>query len=250
LKAPYQRTYDSSLNSFQSYVLVILPDPNKTRYKQKNFQMTNSKAITLLLFLFISKSLISQNLIREPYIQAVWGDSATITWKTDLTAKSCAVIIKNKNTKTKHSGTLLEHEGAIINSVTIKNLKPNKKYHYQILSNNKVLAQGPEYYLISAPKKSRKFTFYALGDIGERVTKSFAAKTANSINNIKERPEFGLGLGDIIYPNGESKVYDVQLFEPFKNVFNLKYAIENPCLPQARYYKLKLLQISHLTHVC
>jgi len=192
----------------------------------------NDLLLSFLLFM-ITLSLVGQNLIRQPYLQTVWKDSVSVIWKTDTTAKNCELRyhylekkrsfvfwkrqVKKVATK---SGKLIPHAGEILNEVVLKSLKPDTKYHYEIYSNGKRLASGNDYYFVTAPrKKGKRFSFFALGDIGATKNQSFADKTANQINELSVRPDFGLGLGDIVYPKGESKVYDDQLFEPFENVF-------------------------------
>lgn len=187
-----------------------------------------------LLMLLATFNLAGQDLIRQPYLQTAWADSVSIIWKTDNTTKNCELKYsyteekkfllfwkrKIEKTETK-SGKLIPHAGAILNEVVLRKLKPGTKYQYEIYSNGKQLAAGKDYYFVTAPvKKGEQFSFFALGDIGERIKKkSFAGKAANQINQLALRPDFGLGLGDIVYPRGQSKVYDEQLFQPFENVF-------------------------------
>lgn len=192
----------------------------------------NEILLSFLLFL-ATLSLVGQNLIRQPYLQTVWRDSVSVIWKTDTIAKNCELryhYIEKKRSfvfwkrqvkkVAAKSGKLIQHAGEILNEVVLKNLKPNTKYHYEIYSNGKQLASGNDYYFITAPRKNgKRFSFFALGDIGATKKQSFADKTANQINKLIVRPDFGLGLGDIVYPKGESKVYDDQLFKPFENVF-------------------------------
>lgn len=114
---------------------------------------------------------------------------------------------------------MVTHEGNVFNEVQLNNLVPNKKYNYEIYSNGHLLASGPEYHLTTSPKKEQAFSFYALGDIGAPPSWSFAKEPAKRIEELKQKPDFGLGLGDIVYPKGESSNYDNHLFKPFENVF-------------------------------
>ena len=160
-------------------------------------------------------------LIRQPYLQMVRPTTTTITWKTDSITKNCLVEFqeKNKFKKTIIKGSLINHEGNLFNEVIISNLNPNTTYNYSVYSNGHLLASGKEYYFKTAPKKENKFTFFALGDIGAPAAWSFAKEPAIKITELINKPDFGLGLGDIVYPKGESKNYDNQLFKPFEEVF-------------------------------
>ena len=165
---------------------------------------------------------IKPDLIREPYLQKVRKDSTFITWKTNGVVKNCYVSITERATKSNSiiKGYLTPHEGFMFNEVAISGLKPNTIYNYSIYSNGHLLAGGTDYYFKTAPKdKNSPFSFYALGDIGAKEQGSFAMEPANRITELAIKPDFGLGLGDIVYPKGESKNYDNHLFKPFKDVF-------------------------------
>jgi hypothetical protein len=193
------------------------------------------KKTTLLLILFLTlitcKSIdktvgvitIGEKpvLLRQPYLQMIRPTTATITWKTDSLVKTCFVEYKKKQSSKKKTikGTLVNHEGNTFNEVIIEGLKPETKYYYSIYSNGHMLASGDDYFFTTAPKKEKEFTFYALGDIGAPAAWSFAEKPAIKITELAIKPDFGLGLGDIVYPKGESKNYDDQLFKPFEEVF-------------------------------
>lgn len=161
-------------------------------------------------------------LLRQPYLQMVRPTTATITWKTNAIAKSCHVVF-NEKTKAElrsETGQLVVHEGNTFNEVKIENLDPETAYSYAIYSNGHLLASGNDYHFTTAPdNQSTAFSFYALGDIGEKEDISFAKEPATRIRELTVKPDFGLGLGDIVYPKGESKNYDIHLFKPFQEVF-------------------------------
>lgn len=161
-------------------------------------------------------------LIRQPYLQMVRPTTATITWKTNSVSKTCTVVINKDNSENKEAikGSVITHEGNNFNEVVLENLKPETTYNYAIYSNGHLLASGENYHFTTAPNnKKTPFTFYALGDIGAKEKWSFAKEPAARITELSKKPDFGLGLGDIVYPKGESKNYDNHLFKPFQEVF-------------------------------
>ena len=188
---------------------------------------------TILLFSCWSTLTINaQDLLREPYLQTVWADSAMVIWKTDISVENCSIkysyiehkrflFWKRKVKKSKTvAGIVSVHNREKYNEVVLKNLNHDTKYFYEIYSNGKKLAGGNDYYFITTPKKKGdRFSFYALGDIGAKQPRGFANESANEINKFSPRPDFGLGLGDIVYPKGSSKSYDTNLFKPFEKVF-------------------------------
>ena len=111
--------------------------------------MKPKRVFLLFIFVFASFAVRSeaQELLRQPYLQAVWADSTTIMWKTDSTVKKCMVRyttiqkkrflfffkkeIKVSETK---EGSLNLHAGAKLNEVVLKNLRPDTKYFYEVFS--------------------------------------------------------------------------------------------------------------------
>lgn len=196
--------------------------------------MKKAIPIVILLLFFACKSTSNMldakieafgeqpELLRQPYLQMVREDSVIISWKTNEISSNCFVEFfkKGKKKSSLVKGYLTLHEGNMFNEVSISGLKPETTYNYSIYSNGHLLATGEDYHFITAPdNKNTAFTFYALGDIGAPNKWSFAQEPAARITELKNKPDFGLGLGDIVYPKGESKNYDNHLFKPFKEVF-------------------------------
>lgn len=162
------------------------------------------------------------NLVRQPYLQMVRPTAATITWKTNATITESLVVYNQLGSNKKYlvKADTTHHEGNVFSEVSLDNLKPSEKYMYKVYSNGYLLAEGEDYYFTTAPdNKKKSFTFYALGDIGANPKWGFAKEPANRITELETKPDFGLGLGDIVYPKGESANYDNHLFKPFENVF-------------------------------
>lgn len=183
-------------------------------------------------------------LIRQPYLQNVFKDSVSILWKTSvadncyikygisypLTSKQTGKIILHKigNSKTANIIEVVEDNGDIkhyytypdsintyMNEVTINGLKRGQKYYYEVYTNDEKLVSGKEYYFITEKENNSAFSFYAMGDIGESSKKSgFQDVTARQISYLKNKPNFGIGLGDIVYKDGESEWYDEYFFNP------------------------------------
>tara|TARA_R110002096_G_scaffold400804_2_gene597512 strand:- start:1728 stop:2996 length:1269 start_codon:yes stop_codon:yes gene_type:complete len=165
---------------------------------------------------------VKPELIRQPYLQMVIEDSVIITWKTNEISSNCYVeFVENETNKASViKGYLTPHEGFMFNEVSISGLNPETTYNYSIYSNGHLLATGEDYHFTTASDdKNTAFTFYALGDIGAPNNWGFAKEPAARISELKNKPDFGLGLGDIVYPKGESKNYDNHLFKPFQQVF-------------------------------
>ncbi|WP_348636603.1 metallophosphoesterase family protein [Mariniflexile litorale] len=163
---------------------------------------------------------IKVELLREPYLQNSFADSISILWKTNAGEKSFVKYGKTKDLNST-SYSVAEKDGDFLrHTVTLKGLDRGEKYFYAIYSDDQLLASGDDYYFRVEPlDKNSKFSFYAMGDIGEPVEKGgFPQITSYQINSLKEKPNFGIGLGDIIYPDGESLYADEYLFKPMEAI--------------------------------
>ncbi len=162
----------------------------------------------------------SVKLVRQPYLQNAFKDSISILWNTN-TGKTALVKYGELNALNLEArGNVLNDSAIVRNTVTIKGLERGKKYYYAIYSDNELLASGEDYSFVSEPPEGiHEFSFYAMGDIGEPVaTGGFPMITAHQINNLPQRPNFGIGLGDIIYPDGKSFFADEYLFKPMEPI--------------------------------
>jgi len=154
-------------------------------------------------------------LIRKPYLQTLFADSVSILWKTSNAAESCYVMYGQDSLNNRIDGVLERQRVNTMNEVTITGLEFGKKYFYSVYTNDSLLVSGEDYYFIISPDSTADaFSFYAMGDIGQPKHRGgFPDVTAYQIDHLKKRPDFGLGLGDILYLAGESEVADKYLFD-------------------------------------
>jgi|GEM_PF-2018890 len=154
-------------------------------------------------------------LIRKPYLQTVFADSVSILWKTTNTAKSCYVMYGQNSPTSRIDGKVINQRVNTMNEVTISGLELGQKYYYEVYTNDSLLVSGEDYYFITSPDSTTNtFSFYAMGDIGQPKHRGgFPDITAYQIDHLPNRPDFGIGLGDILYLEGESEVADKYLFD-------------------------------------
>ena len=159
-------------------------------------------------------------LLREPYLQNSFADSISVLWNTNKAKKSYVKYGKTKDLNLTTIGEVKIDSAIVRSTVTLKGLERGVKYYYAIYSDDKLLASGDDYFFrTESLDKNSRFTFYAMGDIGEPVkTGGFPQVTSYQINNLKEKPNFGIGLGDIIYPDGKSSFADEYLFKPMEPI--------------------------------
>lgn len=159
-------------------------------------------------------------LVRQPYLQMAFKDSISILWNSNI-GKTAVVKYGTLNNLDKSAkGIVLIDSSIVRNTVTLRGLERGKKYHYAIYSDDVLLASGEEYnFITEPPENDNKFSFYAMGDIGRSVSQAgFPEITAWQIHDLEKRPHFGIGLGDIIYPDGKSEFADEYLFTPLEPI--------------------------------
>jgi predicted phosphodiesterase len=186
--------------------------------------------MTRLRIIFIATSILGWHLcsgqqtipqiLRAPYLQTALADSVSILWKT-ASGTSCKAMVRAENTTWRTAtGTVAKAKYGYMNTVTIHGLQHGVRYQYRIFTDDQELLKKDSLDFISPVDTKRPFSFFTAGDIGEPVGEGGKPdKMAVGITKLKERPNFGLLLGDIVYPNGESEGYDKHLFPYFRDVF-------------------------------
>ncbi len=110
--------------------------------------------------------------------------------------------------------------GLVENEVVLRNLRPKTVYEYRILTDGRRLTNRVFRFLSPVAVTDTTFEFYAVGDIGEPVElEGEPAWLDRAIIGSKRPYSFGLLLGDIVYPEGRSAVYDERLFRHFTGSF-------------------------------
>lgn len=163
------------------------------------------------------------SLMRKPYLQSALGDSLSILWRTDI-GKSCKVLFrKEKMTEWQEVRGITRNTntGLIENEVTLHNLDVKTIYNYKLYTDNERLLPFDKLHFTSpASHADTSFSFFAVGDIGEPIeTHGTPDQLADALEPYLDSLQFGVFLGDIIYPDGKSEIYDKNLFEHFVNVF-------------------------------
>ncbi|HNP19968.1 MAG TPA: metallophosphoesterase family protein [Fulvivirga sp.] len=154
-------------------------------------------------------------LIRSPYLQNNIADSVTIAWKTTKTAKSCYIEFGTGSSDMVRKVGIVEPQRInTMNYVTLHGLEPFEKYYYKVYTNETLLAEGEEYYFYSAQSVCDQFSFIAVADVGQPPSwHGHFDETMDQISKMKVKPDLGLVLGDIVYPDGESEKADDYFFK-------------------------------------
>ncbi|MEL7124540.1 MAG: metallophosphoesterase family protein [Bacteroidota bacterium] len=170
-----------------------------------------------------SKELQNVDLLRKPYLQSAIADSITILWRTNVgTTSEVAYKLKEaKKWNYKKGVTRSTNTGSIENEVTLTGLEPNSNYEYQVFTDeSQLLKEEILYFPSPVSKQDSTFSFFAVGDIGEAIEdEGTPDQLGRALINFVDSLRFGLLLGDIVYPDGRSEIYDTNLFQHFEKVF-------------------------------
>lgn len=171
-----------------------------------------SLGTAILLFpLLAATPSTSAALTRGPYLQMADTTSIMIVWNTDIAAAGTVRYGRVPGPGWEFEETSPSNT---IQAVTLEDLIPGALYYYEIQANGQALASGPDYFFRTPPpSKSRKpFRFLAFGDSGNGSQKQ--RDLVEQMKVLRPAPELILGLGDLVYDNGEWENYDPHFFQP------------------------------------
>lgn len=162
----------------------------------------------------ILHSATAANVTRGPYLQAASQTGITIVWNTDQ-AFHCKLMYG------KHPD-LLDSEVSLgagnVHAAVLTNLQPDTKYFYEIYVDGDVVFSGDDYWFRTYPPvgSTRPFSFLAWGDSG--TGDALQSAVATQMDTLVPRPEFALGIGDLVYPAGEAANYNPRYFGPYRDL--------------------------------
>ncbi len=151
-------------------------------------------------------------LTRHPYPQNVQTNQVTLMWRTATPAQQTIQWGSDSN----FTSFVTESAPSTAHEMTITGLAPGQVYRYRIVENNEVVIEGNDYtFRTDAGRGDTDFSFFITGDVGEDE-QGQQHVTQAMIRRVSPRAEFGILPGDIVYPDGESSMYDSVLMKPWK----------------------------------
>jgi hypothetical protein len=146
-------------------------------------------------------------LSRGPYLQQVTTTSALVVWRT-TEAAACTLTA----TRAGQPPIKVMTASGTQHVATLTGLQPGTHYDYSIRGGGP-LASGSDCFLQTAPLPNSGATtrFLVFGDTGTGSSTQMAV--AAQIN--AQTVQFGLHVGDIIYPGGEAHYYNPRYFGPY-----------------------------------
>jgi len=130
-----------------------------------------------------------------PYVQNVTSTSAVIMWRT---AKPAASVVRIGAREIRSEVAVTHHQ------VELDELRPGASVSYEVPGIGKGTFRTP-------PQTSGKARFIIVGDTGS----GNANQRAIAARMTEYRPDFVLHVGDVVYDDGEERLYPQRFFTPF-----------------------------------
>ena len=170
---------------------------------------------TLLAILFASVAEARQaTLVRGPYLQSTAEGATTVVWNTDSAATGGLNVGRIPGGPWEFE---LTAGSSLVQAFTLTGLVPDAHYYYEVIVGGKTLASGPDYHFFAerSTNSLKPIRFVAWGDSGTGNGPQF--DVASLLDKIHPTPDFGLGLGDLVYEFGAYEEYDPAFFTPYSD---------------------------------
>jgi len=155
-------------------------------------------------------------LTRHPYPQSPGKDRVTLMWRTATAAQQTVEYGVNG-----YQFSVTEPAATTTHELTLTGLNPGWEYQYRIVEAGVVMTSADIQYRFrtDAGPTDGEFSFFVTGDVGEDTpAQARQHVTDDMLRAITPRAEFGLLCGDIVYPDGESSMYDQVLNTPWRSL--------------------------------
>lgn len=146
--------------------------------------------------LFVAGVLGAQELTRGPFLQLGSTDSMVIVWRT--AAPSAGVVEYGPDASL---GLSIESPGpSIEHAVALTGLSAGTEYHYRVLSDGAVAADGLSFRTFPDPSPDGEFRVIVFGDTGTGNQAQIDVAAGIRLS----APDVAIHTGDLVYPRGGS----------------------------------------------
>lgn len=170
--------------------------------------------LVIFLLLFCRMNLISQDLVRKPYLQKLGPKSVVVKLRLKESGNVKLFLgtdFSNLNISQSVDNTSLDHD------IFIENLYPNTKYYYKIKVNDNFINSDSTWNFKTAPPvgAKNKFSFWSIGDLygGPQqlaVYEGFKKFRKNNYTNLF------LTVGDNVYCGGSDECLQSNFFNVYQ----------------------------------
>jgi predicted phosphodiesterase len=182
----------------------------RNRVKIKGWSQTTLFLLTGLLHI----PLISQTIIKGPYLLLPHKTDVSILWETDIPLQGAVYFGKDENFKSHIEGRLLgERNGSYLYQASISSLKPGREYYYRLKTGN---ITGSIHHFSTAPEDGSSLSFVAMGD--SRSNPGIFGMINEQVNQLN--PELIISMGDLVAEGGDYPQWEKFYFTPAADVID------------------------------
>lgn len=173
-------------------------------------------ALSLGTLLVIAWSAPPITLTRGPYLQGLSASDTKVVFRTS--ASVAATLVAGRNPAGPWE-VEQDSPAGTTHVLALSDLLADTRYYYEIRVGGERLTPEGECWFQTAPAPNarRPFRFLAWGDSGTGNASQF--EVAARMEEVFPTASFALGLGDLVYPNGEAENYDPRFFTPYQKLF-------------------------------
>ncbi len=147
---------------------------------------------------FLATTAGAQELTRGPFLQLGSGDSMMVVWRT--AAPSTGAVEYGPSAAL---GLRVESPGpSIEHAVALTGLSAGTEYHYRVLTDGTVAADGLSFRTFLPPSPTGEFRVVVVGDTGTGNQAQLDVAAGIRLS----APDVGIHTGDFIYPRGGSDI--------------------------------------------
>jgi len=169
------------------------------------------------LFQITRKNAVTPALTRAPSLQQCAADSAVLAWKTNI-ATPGLVQYGFDQSYNHETGNFTK---TTFHVLALRRLQSDRVYNYRVVAGGQTLYAGAfRTYPQTGDSRYDHFSFWVLGDggSGDRHQMAVRDQIQQVVNN--GQADFGLYVGDIIYPKGAEADQDEKYFVPYKSIID------------------------------
>jgi uncharacterized protein (TIGR03437 family) len=168
--------------------------------------------------LCLPRSAHAASLIRQPYLQNVQADRASVLWTTDQPDFGTVTAIGDDGSTVTAAASIQTFQPAVTGldstyyqyQADLLGLNPHTNYTYTVMAGGQTLASDPTWFQFRTAG-SGNFSFLVFGDSGSLSTEQL---TLINLMNAEPHIAFAIHAGDLAYPDGSFAEFEANHFAP------------------------------------
>ena len=173
------------------------------------------KKLILLVIVLVQLKVLSQTLVKGPYLQIGTPTSMVVRWETNV---SCDTKVAYGTSTTALTSFITNTISSITHTALITGLTPYTKYFYSVGTTTAIIQGDANNYFVTSPLPGAegKYRFWVTGDCGNGSTNQTNCKNQYLNYNGTNVTNGWLLLGDNAYSSGTNSEFDTKFFDVYE----------------------------------